>query len=140
MEEKYDGLERYRGYCIGGASRPLYRDGCTAIGEVLVDRRFGSIVMIKQIEGPTFESKHEAEKHGLELARKWVDEHLSEQRRVDVEALVFGWRLFAVASVYWQGEGSVQFHRFTDLVKTFLTEEEAEAFGFAVARAWVDEL
>jgi hypothetical protein len=43
------------------------------------------------------------------------------------------------ASAYWQGAGPMQFHRFSDLARTFLTEEEAEAFGFGIARAWVDE-
>jgi hypothetical protein len=40
--------------------------------------------------------------------------------------------------VFWQGKEGFQFHRFTDLEQTFPTEEEAEAFGLAVARAWID--
>lgn len=43
------------------------------------------------------------------------------------------------ASVAWQGDDGYRFQRFSDLGKTFISEEEALAFGFLVARAWVDE-
>jgi hypothetical protein len=45
------------------------------------------------------------------------------------------WR--AYASVL--GPGSAVYHQFNDLEKTFLTEEEAEAFGFNVAGDWIDK-
>ena len=31
-----------------------------------------------------------------------------------------------------------QYQQFTDLEKTFVTETEAEAYGFTVARTWID--
>jgi hypothetical protein len=43
------------------------------------------------------------------------------------------------ASVAWQGVDGYRFHRFTNLVQTFKTEEDAEVFGFGAARTWVDE-
>ena len=47
------------------------------------------------------------------------------------------WRPYAsVLGAYY---GSALYHQFNELERTFLTEEEAEAFCFAVARAWVDE-
>jgi hypothetical protein len=33
----------------------------------------GSIVEVKKIEGRSFESKEEAELHGLELCKEWID-------------------------------------------------------------------
>ena len=36
-------------------------------------KNISRLVEIKQIERPAFDSKQEAERHGLELARKWVD-------------------------------------------------------------------
>jgi hypothetical protein len=29
--------------------------------------------MIQRLEGPIFQSEHDAEKHGLELGKKWID-------------------------------------------------------------------
>ena len=42
-------------------------------------------------------------------------------------------------SVYWEDGDRIQFHRFASLTQTFFTEEHALHFGFAFARAWVDE-
>ncbi len=43
------------------------------------------------------------------------------------------------ASVAWQGKIKLRFHQLKDLADTFQTEEEALAFGFIAARAWIDE-
>lgn len=43
------------------------------------------------------------------------------------------------ASVLRNDPGAFVYHRFTELDQTFLTEEAAEAYGFMVARAWVDQ-
>ena len=43
------------------------------------------------------------------------------------------------ASVAWQGKIKLHYHQLNDLEDTFQTEEEALAFGFIAARAWIDE-
>jgi hypothetical protein len=43
------------------------------------------------------------------------------------------------ASVAWQDDEGYRFHRFTNLIRTFLTQEEAEGFGMVVARAWLEK-
>jgi hypothetical protein len=42
------------------------------------------------------------------------------------------------ASVAWDGD-KYHYHQLTKLGKSFETREEAEAYGFVVARAWIDE-
>ena len=71
--------EWYKGYFISGESRPRCMSGCSALGTVCKPGRLGSIVEIKTIEaeGAVFQTREEAERHGLELARKWVDEQIS---------------------------------------------------------------
>ena len=32
--------------------------------------------MIKRLEGAVFDSEHAAEKHGIELGKKWIDEEI----------------------------------------------------------------
>ena len=46
---------------------------------------------------------------------------------------------FAYASVHWREGGGFRHHQFTDPSKIFELEDEALAFGFLIARAWVDE-
>jgi hypothetical protein len=41
------------------------------------------------------------------------------------------------ASVSWDGDG-FHYHQLQHLDKTFTTEEQALAYGFAVARNWID--
>jgi hypothetical protein len=43
------------------------------------------------------------------------------------------------ASVAWQGKIKLHYDKLKDLADTFQTEEEALAFGFIAARAWIDE-
>jgi hypothetical protein len=51
--------------------------GSASVGIVYKPTRMGSIVEIKRIEGRSFESKEEAERHGLELCKEWIDEQKS---------------------------------------------------------------
>ena len=44
---------------------------------------------------------------------------------------------FAYASVSWDG-AKYHYHQLNDLDKRFESEEEALAFGFVAARAWID--
>lgn len=46
--------------------------------EVLMGRRAGSIIEVARIEGKIFKTMKEAEAHGLELAREWVNKRCSE--------------------------------------------------------------
>ena len=42
-------------------------------GTILGPGRLSSIVEVKRIEGPIFNSKEEAEQHGVELCKDWID-------------------------------------------------------------------
>jgi hypothetical protein len=52
---------------------PMYMQGCESLGTVYRDGRGGSIVEVARIEGKIFKTMKEAEAHGLELAKGWVD-------------------------------------------------------------------
>jgi hypothetical protein len=63
----------YRGYIISAWARPEFTNGSTSVGIVYERGQFGSIIQVKRIEGRSFESKEEAEEHGLELCKEWID-------------------------------------------------------------------
>jgi hypothetical protein len=56
----------------------MYMSGCESLGTVYRNGRAGSIVEVARIEGKIFKTMKEAEAHGLELAREWVDKRYSE--------------------------------------------------------------
>jgi hypothetical protein len=56
----------------------MYMDGCESLGTVYIDGRLGSIFEVARIKGKIFKTMEEAEAHGLELAREWVDKRCSE--------------------------------------------------------------
>jgi len=58
-------------------SRPEFTNGSTSVGIVHKQNRLGSIIQVQRIEGQLFESKEEAEQHGLELCKEWIDEQES---------------------------------------------------------------
>ena len=64
----------YRGYIISAWARPEFTNGSTSVGIVYERGQFGSIIQVKRIEGRSFESKEEAEQHGLKLCKEWVDD------------------------------------------------------------------
>ena len=68
----------YKGYTISGESLPSYMEGCHSFGTVYRNSRAGSIVEVARIEGKIFKTMKEAEAHGLELARQWVDKRSAE--------------------------------------------------------------
>jgi hypothetical protein len=68
----------YKGYKISGESSPSYMEGCHSLGAVYRSRRAGSLVEIARIEGKIFKTMKEAEAHGLELAKEWVDKRWAE--------------------------------------------------------------
>ena len=64
----------YKGYIIGAWARPELTSGSTSVGMVYVRDQFEAIIQVKRIEGELFDSKEQAEQHGVELCKKWVDE------------------------------------------------------------------
>ena len=48
-------------------------EGCESRGSVFKLARAGSIIELARIEGKIFKTMKEAEAHGLELAKEWVD-------------------------------------------------------------------
>jgi hypothetical protein len=63
----------YNGYVIAGWARPELTKGCTAVGVVYERDNFGSLIQVQRIEGTLFKNKEQAEQHGLELCKEWID-------------------------------------------------------------------
>ena len=71
----------YRGYVIGGWARPELTKGSTSIGVVYKRDKFGSLIQVHRIEGTLYESKEQAEQHGIELCKEWIDKRNPEFNR-----------------------------------------------------------
>jgi hypothetical protein len=69
------GIERYKDFLISGSALPTFATGFDwySLGTVLRPGCLGSIVEVKRIQGPIFNSKEAAEKHGLKLCKDWID-------------------------------------------------------------------
>ena len=67
----------YRGYIISAWARPEFTNGSTSVGIVYKQAQFGSIIQVQRIEGELFKSKKQADQHGLELCKEWIDEQKS---------------------------------------------------------------
>jgi hypothetical protein len=63
----------YNGYVIAGWARPELTKDSTSIGVVYKRDKFGSLIRVHRIEGQLLESKEQAEKHGIELCKEWID-------------------------------------------------------------------
>jgi hypothetical protein len=63
----------YKGFKISGTSTPMYMEGCESRGSVFKPARAGSIIEVARVDGKIFKTMREAESHGLDLAREWVD-------------------------------------------------------------------
>jgi hypothetical protein len=57
--------------------------GWRSQGTVFKETPQGSIVLIKRLEGATFQTKEAAKAHALEISKKWVDENLKPIENVD---------------------------------------------------------
>ena len=66
----------YKGHFIGAWARPEPTAGCTSVGIVYRQSKLRSMIQVKRIEGRLFETKEEAEQHGLELCEEWLDKQL----------------------------------------------------------------
>jgi hypothetical protein len=71
----------YRGYIISAWARPESMNGSTSVGIVYERNEFGSIIQVERIEGELFETKEEAEQHGVELCKEWIDKQKPEFNR-----------------------------------------------------------
>ncbi len=69
----------YGGYIISTWARPELTKRSTSVGIVYEQGQFGSIIQVQRIEGELFESKEQAEQHGLELCKEWVEKHNEEK-------------------------------------------------------------
>lgn len=71
----------YRGYIISAWARPEPANGSTSVGIIYEQRQFGSLIQVQRIEGDWFETKEQAEKHGVELCKQWIDKQTPELNR-----------------------------------------------------------
>jgi hypothetical protein len=70
-------MVEYKGYFIFGKAlrvHPTSSDRWRSQGSVYTNTQAGS-VLIKSLDGVTFESQRAAQDHGLELCKKWIDEN-----------------------------------------------------------------
>jgi len=72
------GIERYKDFLITSSPVPSFATGFDwySQGIIMRPRRLGSIVGVKRIEGPVFNSKEVAEAYGLKLCKDWIDKWL----------------------------------------------------------------
>ena len=63
----------YRGYILTVWARPELTNGFTSVGIVYNRGPLGSISEIQRIEGRLFEIKEQAEEHGVEICKEWID-------------------------------------------------------------------
>ena len=66
----------YRGHIITAWARPEFTNGSTSVGIVYKRARLGSILQVQRIEGQLFETKEQAEQHGVELCKQWIDKQV----------------------------------------------------------------
>ena len=66
----------YRGHIITAWARPEFTNGSTSVGIVYKRARLGSIIQVQRIEGQLFETKEQAEQHGVELCKQWIDKQV----------------------------------------------------------------
>ena len=72
-------MKQYKGYPVYGVAVPAPEHGWNSRG-LIFDRDLTQTIEIKRIECPedlTFKAKREAEDHGLQLCRDWIDEQTS---------------------------------------------------------------
>jgi hypothetical protein len=69
------GIERYKDFLITSSAVPTFATGFDwhSQGIILWPARLGSILEVKRIEGPMFNSKEAAEQHGIQLCKEWID-------------------------------------------------------------------
>jgi hypothetical protein len=102
--------EDYKGFHIIAWARAEYGNGSASVGIVCKPTRLGSIVEVKRIEGRSFENKEEAERHGLELCKQWID-----KQRVEREPPFLPLQLIHAPGSGLPGlQGGLQLHHLAD--------------------------
>jgi hypothetical protein len=72
---KQCGIERYKDFLITSSAVPNFATGFLwySQGTIFRPGQLSSIVVVKRVEGPVFNSKDAAEQHGLESCKDWID-------------------------------------------------------------------
>jgi hypothetical protein len=78
----------YGGYIISAWARPEFVNGSTSVGVVYERNQFGSIIQVQRIEGKLFESQQQAEQHGLELCKEWIDKQNNTKKEMQKHAVI----------------------------------------------------
>jgi hypothetical protein len=78
----------YGGYIISAWARPEFTNDSTSVGIVYEQGQFGYIIQVQRIEGELFESKEQAEQHGLELCKKWIDKQNNAKKEMQKRAAI----------------------------------------------------
>jgi hypothetical protein len=76
-------LEEYNGFLVDG-SVTIPHPNCSqwqSLGTVYSAKTRNPLVLIARIEGQSFDSKKAAILHGLEVAKRWVDEQGSSAKK-----------------------------------------------------------
>jgi len=68
----------YGGSIISAWARPEFTNGYTSVGIVSKQIRLASFVQVQRIEGRFFHIKDQAEQHGIELCKEWIDKQGAE--------------------------------------------------------------
>jgi hypothetical protein len=76
-------FEEYNGFLVDGSVTIGHRNSnkWQSLRTVYSAKTRSPLVQIMRIEGQSFVSKEAAIRHGLELARQWIDEHGSRAKR-----------------------------------------------------------
>jgi hypothetical protein len=80
--------EGYKGFHISAWARPEYGKGSTSVGIVYEQGQSGSIIQVQRIEGELFESEEQAEQHGLELCKEWIDKQKNPRKEMQKRAAI----------------------------------------------------
>ena len=78
----------YEEYYISAWARPEFTNGYTSVAIVSKQIRPGSFVQVQRIEGRFFHIKDEAEQHGLELCKKWIDKQTIAKKEMQKRAAI----------------------------------------------------
>jgi hypothetical protein len=70
-------IYEYSGYIIAGWARPESTKGATSVGIVYRRDHLGGIIQVKRIEGELFDTKQQAEQHGVALCKEWIGKQIS---------------------------------------------------------------
>jgi hypothetical protein len=71
-------MEHYRDTSFLAMSR-LTKTGAAALMVIVCMKGPRTILQVERIQDATFNGKKEAEQHGIELCKLWIDKHRSRQ-------------------------------------------------------------